>query len=408
MNRGMLKTKVAAVTVIGPQRTGSNFPDDLELHLFSRRLIEENNPGIEFEWFVAFRQSWGHEYPESSNTNIYSLDAASVPELSANHPSVDHGAMLNHVVGTIPDNFRFLLILDPDCFLLGPHALQEYLESISEQGIAVSGTPYGLSFPKSFFRDFPTVFAMIIDRTLVQVQDLNFMPDLLELEMLLREQKQKSIVLSKFASSKLRRFFRGVATPFIKWVFGVANPTLWWGFLMACRIAPYDGHQANDTSSQVRRDLLNAIKHQELKVVVCKTSMSKKTSQRIVAHRKFSDHEFGAAEYFRNHGVFEGWTLTSGGVREALVQMVALLFSAGRPLENNRFPTSSLIFSEGLENVSEVDRLSISYPGVDLWAYENSVFAVHLGLPTKVSLGGPDSWEQLKHQILDLSAKACD
>ena len=177
---------------------------------------------------------------------------------------------------------------------------------------------------------------------------------------------------------------------------------------MACRIAPYDGHQANDTSSQVRRDLLNAIKHQELKVVVCKTSMSKKNSQRIVAHRKFSDHEFGAAEYFRNHGVFEGWTLTSGGVREALVQMVALLFSAGRPLENNRFPTSSLIFSEGLENVSEVDRLSISYPGVDLWAYENSVFAVHLGLPTKVSLGGPDSWEQLKHQILDLSAKACD
>jgi hypothetical protein len=401
----MLKTKVAAVTVIGPLRSGSKFPDDLQLHIFGRRLVEENNPELEFEWFVAFRKSWGHEYPESRNSHIYALDSASVPELSANHPSVDHGAMLNHVLRTLPDDLRFVLILDPDCFLLGPNALQEHIGSMSEKGVAVSGTPYGLTFPKSFFRDFPTVFAMIIDRTLVQIKDLDFMPDLLELEMSLQMQNQKNRHSPKSASSRLRQFLRNIVSPLIKWIFGVANPILWWGFLMACRLEPYDGHQANDTSSQVRKHFLNSIKHQELQVVVSRGSLSRKSSPKIVAQRRGSNQQFGSAEYFRNHGVFEGWTLKRGGLRELLVEKLALVLSGGRPLENNRFPTSSLVFSEELSNVVVLDRFLASYPGVDSWAYQGSVFAIHLGLPTKLSLSGSESWDQLRTQILELSAR---
>jgi hypothetical protein len=401
----MLKTKVAAVTVIGPPRSGSKFPDDLELHTFGRTLVEENNPELEFEWFVAFRKSWGHEYPESRNSHIYALDSASIPELSSNHPSVDHGAMLNYVLGTLPDDLRFVMILDPDCFLLGQNALQKHIDSMSEKGVAISGTPYGLSFPKSFFRDFPTVFAMVIDQSLVQIKDLDFMPDLLELEMFSHMQNQKNRHSPKSARSRLRPILRKMVSPLIKWIFGVVNPTQWWGFLMACRLEPYDGHQANDTSSQVRRLFLNSIKHQELKVVVSRSSLSRKNSQKIVAQRKRSNQQFGSPEYFRNHGVFEGWTLERGGLREKLVEKLALVVSDGRPLENNRFPTSSLVFSEELANAGVVDRFLVSYPGVDSWAYEGSVFAIHLGLPTKLSLSGSASWYQLRTQILELGAK---
>ncbi len=403
---GSMKTKVAVLTVIGPVRIGSVFPSDLALHTFGRNLLEGNNPDLEFEWFVAFKNSWGHEYPNSKNTQVYGLDAAILPELSANHPSVDHGAMLNYLVAQVPDAFRFILVLDPDCFLLGPSALQKHLAWIAENGIGFSGTPYGLGFPKSFFRDFPTVFAMIIDQTLVDVKDLDFMPNPLELSMVSTTQKQNIWNFPRSIGTKIRSFLRGLVAPWLKWIFGVGNPTLWWGFLIACRLVPYDGHQANDTSSQVRRHFLKSTNHFELKVVVHRGSLSESTSQSIVAHRKNSNPDFGSAEYFRNHGVFEGWTLNKGGIRDALVQRVALMFSAGRPLENNRFPTSSLVFSEELSDAVQIEKLCNSFPGLDLWVNEDSIFAIHLGLPTKSGLVSSGSWDHLKKEIMELNSNS--
>jgi hypothetical protein len=154
---------------------------------------------------------------------------------------------------------------------------------------------------------------------------------------------------------------------------------------------------------QLLRNLINAIRSYNSNVHLIQIGSCAEYGFAQLPYRENSNLEFGSAEYFRNHGVFEGWTLEKGGIRDALVQQVALMFSAGRPLENHRFPTSSLVFSENISDVTRIDRLCLSYPGLDLWVEGDSIFAIHLGLPTKSGLVSSGSWNLLKREIIELN-----
>jgi hypothetical protein len=394
-----MRTKVAALTVIGPRRPGSKFPNDLELHLFGRSLVEANNPNIDIEWFVAYRSSWNYTYPELSNTRCFPLSDSDLSDSPLSHSSLEHGLMLNYLVRLIPDSHRFVLIMDPDCFLVGSGGLAQHLEFMVENEVAVSGTPYGLTFPKASFRDFPTVFSMLLDQSRVNIKSLDFTPELKDVKDAASLDLDSENDFISRVRRRLRNAIRPIASRFLKLTLGIADPVLWWGFLMGLRNSQREPRFANDTSYKVRDTLRQTLKHHELKVVVSRLALFGKASVKVVATRKDSDPRFGTSEYFRNHGIFEGWKRTRGGVRDYLTELLVRVAGGPVPSAETRFPTSSLVLSEGVKEGAQIERLVLKYPGIDIWSDRNSIYAIHLGLPTKIMLGSSADWDRLRAEI---------
>jgi hypothetical protein len=227
--------KLAAISVLGPIRDGSLFPDDLELHLFGRGLIEKNNPDLEITWFISWKSEWAHSYPSANRTRLFILNPDGSPELKYSHPSLDHGAMLNLMMKDVDGSFDYVLVMDPDCFLVGKNGLQEHVNRMGSSGIAISGTSYGMQAPKSFFRDFPTVFALVIDCALVDIRALDFRPSKWSSETTVGIQDRgiKASIIS--LKNQTRRVPRFVIGRILGGLLGVHDPVRWWGFLSEFR-----------------------------------------------------------------------------------------------------------------------------------------------------------------------------
>ena len=397
-----MRTKVAALTVIGPRRPDSKFPNDLELHLFSRSLVEANNPDIDIEWFVAYRSSWNYEYPELSSTRCFPLSDSDLSDFPISHSSLEHGLMLNYLIKVISDSYRFVLIMDPDCFLVGSGGLSQHLNFMVKNEVAVSGTPYGLTFPKSSFRDFPTVFSLLLDQSRVNIKNLDFTPELKATKDEANLGLNADNGLFSKAKGWLRNSTRPIVSRSLKLILGISDPVLWWGFLMGLRNSQREPRFANDTSYKVRESLHKNANHHELKVVVSRLALLGSASEKVVATREDSDPRFGSSEYFRNHGVFEGWTLKRGGARDYLTLLLVRSVGGRVPSANRRFPTSSLVLSEDVKERNSIEKLVRRYPGIDIWSDRNSIFAIHLGLPTKMKLAGSADWDQLRTEIESL------
>lgn len=391
--------KLAAISVLGPIRDGSLFPDDLELHLFGRGLIEKNNPDLEITWFVSWKSEWGHSYPSASRTKLFILNPDGSPELKYSHPSLDHGAMLNLMMKDVDGSFDFVLVMDPDCFLVGNNRLQEHMNHMGSNGIAISGTSYGMQAPKSFFRDFPTVFALLIDCALVDIRALDFRPSKWssESDVEIRDRGIRASIIS--LKNQTRRVPRFVIGRILGGLLGVHDPVRWWGFLSEFRHGSPETDLAGDTAFGVRESLMHSVRHQQLEVVLNEKLLGTRNESSPVAFRPESSIEFSGSGYFRNHGVFEGWQLERGGVRDRLTWSAVKFFARREPRDSGRYPTSSMVFSSSLKDSKLVNELFSFYPALDLWAFDQKTFAIHLGLPTKSRITRESTWVAVKEII---------
>ena len=385
--------------MLGPIRDGSLFPDDLELHLFGRELIEKNNPDLEITWFVSWKSEWGHRYPSTSKTKLFIVNAEDNPELKFSHPSLDHGVMLNLMMKDLYGSFDYVLVMDPDCFLVGKNGLQEHVKRMGSNGIAISGTPYGMQAPKSFFRDFPTVFALLIDCALVDIRALDFRPSKWSSETNVGIQNRGIRASITSLKNQTRRVARFVIGRVLRSLLGVHDPVRWWGFLGEFRHGSPEADLAGDTAFGVRESLMQSVRHQELEVVLNEKLLGPKNESSPVAFRPESSMEFSGSGYFRNHGVFEGWQLERGGVRDRLTWFAVKFFARREPGDSGRYPTSSMVFSSSLKDSMLVNELFSYYPALDLWAFDQKTFAIHLGLPTKSRLTRKSTWLAVKEIV---------
>lgn len=98
------------------------------------------------------------------------LPGSNDTSLGASH---HHAAALNSLIKHVQS--RYILVLDPDFYLLLPHWIETVLTHMREQNIAFFGVPWHPKYVENY-RYFPAVHCMFIDLEQVPVETLDFRP----------------------------------------------------------------------------------------------------------------------------------------------------------------------------------------------------------------------------------------
>ncbi|MEW6572039.1 MAG: hypothetical protein AB1374_00145 [Bacillota bacterium] len=104
------------------------------------------------------------------------IEGVEAPKMEKYRGSYHHAAGLNKAIGHV--NTRFVLILDPDFFIVKKDWIKEVLDYMSANGLAFFGAPW---HPRWYmkYRYFPCVHCMFIDLEKVNLKEIDFSPDLL-------------------------------------------------------------------------------------------------------------------------------------------------------------------------------------------------------------------------------------
>lgn len=399
-----MQKKVAIVSVIGPKPTSPHFPQDLELHKFARTLLEEANKNIHFEWYLGSHEKWAIANTNGPRVKHIEFDSSMIEELKYEHPSLDHGSMLNALLRKIECGFDFIVILDPDCFVIGEGNFNSLLSTMERDGIAVAGTPYGMQFPKGYFRDFPAAFFMVFATKFVDVSQLDFRITH-EFDNSYRGKIRPKPSGESHWKRKVMDVLRLQVASLLKFAFGLDNPIRWWGFLdefkSRAKLLPI----ANDTGFKVRETMKDSLKHFEF-CVVQRTGLASEARGKAIASRKGNESEaFGGSWYFRNHGVFEGWNLIKFDFRAWIMFGFVVSYLRKVPRIELRFPISSMIQVEKTTDPCAVKNLFQRFSEIDIWSFNEAPIAIHLGYGTKNSLAKTGDWPALMGLLSDLHSK---
>lgn len=327
-----------------------------------------------------------------------------IDELKYEHPSLDHGSMLNALLRGIDGHFDFIVILDPDCFVIGEGTFSSLLSTIERDNIAVAGTPYGMQFPKGYFRDFPAAFFMVFATKFVDVSELDFritheFDDAFKGEIRPRPSVNPGWIV------KIKDALRLRVASVLRFTFGLDDPIRWWGFLDEFKSRAHSLPLANDTGFKVREALRGSVNHLELRVVQ-RVGLVSGVSDKVVSSRSGDESAvFGGRRYFRNHGLFEGWKLVRFDFRAGLMMGFVVSYLRKAPRIETRFPISSMIPADGTSNPRMVKTLFQRFPEIDIWSFNDAPMAVHLGYGTKNSLAKSGDWPALVRSLSDLGAK---
>lgn len=143
----------------------------------NRRLIERLNPGRPVRWRIVRNHPLQDEDLDGvDDPDIEMLEGQQLPaglrELKK-FRSYHHALGLNVACREV--STRYLILIDPDCFIVRPNWLEDVLCHIGERGLAFFGTPY---HPKAIakFRYFPNSVFLVIDTNVVPTTALDWYP----------------------------------------------------------------------------------------------------------------------------------------------------------------------------------------------------------------------------------------
>ena len=398
-----MQIKVAVVSVIGPKPTSPHFPQDLELHRFARKLLEEGNKNIQFTWFLGSHKNWAIAEDSGPNLSHFEFDSSSIEELEFEHPSLDHGAMLNALLRRIGVGFDFVIVLDPDCFVVGEGSLQSLLSTMALDNISVAGTPYGMQFPKGYFRDFPAAFFMVFATRFVDVSKLDFRIQH-NFKASFAGKMRPDTTGNRTWRNKAKDVLRRQVASVIRFTFGLDSPLRWWGFLDEFKSKTDSLPLANDTGFLVREALRGTVRHLELRVIQKPGLVSNASGKNVASRDGDESLGFGSSRYFRNHGVFEGWKLIKFDLRAWVMMSFVVTYLRKIPRIEARFPVSSMTSIEKVAHAGTVQALFERFPEIDVWSFNGSPIAVHLGYGTKNSLARTGDWPALVRELRDLQS----
>ena len=134
-------------------------------------LIYRLNPDSRFDFFVVNNDSdQGFQPPRE----IRVLPA--VPRvLNAGKGSYHHAAALNSALAFIKT--RFLLILDPDFYVIQPNWIESVIHNMEAQSLACFGSTWHPRWTYQY-RYFPSVHFMVFDLKKIPLETLDFTPDI--------------------------------------------------------------------------------------------------------------------------------------------------------------------------------------------------------------------------------------
>ncbi len=138
-----------------------------ELNTCRPRWVIVNNDGVPLEKLESLA--------EESNGEIKVISGVAATPNPYDAGSYHHGAGLMRGMKEIQS--RFLLVLDPDFFILRPQWASELLAHVREKGLAFFGSGWD-PLNVSKYQRFPSVHCMLVDLAKVVKADLDFTPEL--------------------------------------------------------------------------------------------------------------------------------------------------------------------------------------------------------------------------------------
>jgi hypothetical protein len=153
----------------------SVFFDDFELLKRNAELSEALNPERSFTWIAVDNGGQDNTGFRESTRFAPCMGTPDIPE----SVSLDRGS-LHHSQGLMAGlesgiSTRFLLVMDPDFYVVRPHWMEDVLEHMRNRRLTLFGSCW---HPRWWYqyRDFPTVHFMMIDLERLPLEQLDFTP----------------------------------------------------------------------------------------------------------------------------------------------------------------------------------------------------------------------------------------
>lgn len=180
----------------------------LQLNL---ELVKRLNPDVRFHWLVA------ENSPPDSARRFYRcepgfevFEGAAYEGRSYGSASYHHAAGLNIITGLA--STRYLLILDPDFFIIRRNWVEDIIAHMRSRNVAILGAPWHPKRPGKF-RYFPCAHCTFIDLQKIRKDVLDFSPDYENDPVWIRDKKRRRSnvysLIARLTFAKRRRI--GVA-----------------------------------------------------------------------------------------------------------------------------------------------------------------------------------------------------
>jgi hypothetical protein len=161
----------------------------------NRKLVDQLNPGSSYTWLIAENSPPNSPLRLAMSDRRFRVREGAPPE---NRPyaaeSYHHAAGLKLLLDNVQT--RFLLVLDPDFFIIRPHWIRDVVQYMDAQGLAILGAPWHPSRPNKV-RYFPCAHCTFIDLQRIPLSTLDFAPGFEGLPDWMSEKKRNRVPLSK-------------------------------------------------------------------------------------------------------------------------------------------------------------------------------------------------------------------
>lgn len=312
---------------------------------------------------------------ENLSVDLTVISAKHVNRLDRLGPSLQHGTLLNLLFAKSPPQSRYVMILDPDCFLVEKGILNSITQVMQERSIGVVGLPYPAWYPKEYSWKTPQLYFSLFDRSLIDPSKIDLRPG--------TDSTFKDDDKSNFDNSfQLRSVFwlkktllnagiiskRGVLNSFLVGRFyALSNRYLKKSLDTGWRITEYiDSHD-------IKSLLCPFIVDGDIYI----PGFNRGNFLKVNSDLSVLSENLGW--YLLNHALIEGKNIGSQG----FIPIILKKMIGGISLEDEKWPISSLISSANLINKVKFRDLKNKFPLADFYSFAERISFFHLGTQGK-------------------------
>ncbi len=179
-----MKNRITIYCVPGPIETmgfGEQVKGGWPYLLKNFDFLISLNPETDIKFVIGHLSEFG-EIPDLPTVKgitffVYKTSKNDLQIEYKDHPSSQHGGLLNYMLKAHKLDTETYLIIDPDCYVLDMNILSKLSDHIMHNKIDFIGASYPATISRRYYWDFPTAYFMMIRRDGVDPSLLDFLPD---------------------------------------------------------------------------------------------------------------------------------------------------------------------------------------------------------------------------------------
>jgi hypothetical protein len=160
---------IQVYSVTGPSHStseylGSDVPGGADYLELAANQLAQTNSSVSIKLCIGHAVEWGPLTIHSKFKNLtlcpHLLQLDVLGMRVVNHPSSQHGTILNWLLETHPPESDKFIVMDPDFFMTKRNGLLECMRDVQDD-VLTAGVCYPSKFPKGAYWDFPVVYFQI-------------------------------------------------------------------------------------------------------------------------------------------------------------------------------------------------------------------------------------------------------